>query len=161
MSEMSGFDLAEEIRAMEALKGVPIIAINSAGMRGDGKRCPDIGIEGYLTKPIKRDDLYGAIVSVLDLSMVEEREAVPTLVTRHTIAEKHRKEIRILLAENYPTNQQVAMRHLRRGGCQVDLAENGQDAVEAYKHEHYELILMDIQMPVMDGYRATKAIRDM
>jgi CheY-like chemotaxis protein len=64
MPEMSGFELASEIRTMEALKGVPIIALTSTGRRGDGKRCRDIGIEGYLNKPIKKDDLYKTIISV-------------------------------------------------------------------------------------------------
>ncbi|MCK4542983.1 MAG: response regulator [Spirochaetales bacterium] len=159
MPEMSGFDLAGEIRAIEALKGVPIIALTSSGSRGDGKRCRDMGIEGYLTKPIKQDDLHKAIVSVLGLSMGEAEKAVPELVTRHTIAEEFRKDILILLAEDYPTNQQVAMRHLNFAGYRVDLVENGRQAVEAYKREHYDLILMDIQMPVMDGYEATQLIR--
>jgi len=159
MPEMSGFELASEIRTMEALKGVPIIALTSTGRRGDGKRCRDIGIEGYLNKPIKKDDLYKTIISVLGLFMEEKLQIAPKLVTIHTIVEDYRKKAQILLVEDYPTNQQVAMRHLQGAGYQVDLAENGQQAVEAYKRKHYDIILMDIQMPVMDGYEATKAIR--
>ncbi len=159
MPEMSGFDLAGEIRAMEALKEVPIIVLTSAGRIGDGKSCRDIGIEGYLPKPIRRDDLRKAIESVLGLSMDEEIQTAPKLVTKHTIGEQYRKDIRILLVEDYPTNQQVAMRHLYGAGYQVDLAEDGQQAVNAYERRHYDLVLMDIQMPVMDGYEATKRIR--
>ena len=159
MPEMNGFDLAREIKTIESLKGVPIIVLSSAGRKGDGKICTDIGIEGYLTKPIRRDDLCKAIESVLGLSVIEEDQASPKLVTRHTTAEDRWKETQILLAEDYPTNQQMALRHLSRAGYQVDLAENGQQAVEAYKRKHYDLILMDIQMPVMDGYEATKEIR--
>ena len=160
MPEMSGFDLAREIRTMEALKEIPIIILTSVGTIGDGKSCRDIGVQGYLTKPIRRDDLHKAIESVLHLSMREQVQAVPKLVTRHTVTEEYRKDVQILLVEDYPTNQQVAMRHLRGAGFQVDLAENGQEAVKAYKRSHYDLILMDIQMPVMDGYEATKAIRN-
>jgi CheY-like chemotaxis protein/HPt (histidine-containing phosphotransfer) domain-containing protein len=158
MPEMGGFDLAKEIRATEALKGIPIIMLTSVGTRGDGKICTDIGINGYLAKPIRRDDLHMAVISVLGLS-VEEDQALPKLVTRHTIAEHSRKDVQILLAEDYPTNQQVAMRHLNKAGYQVDLVEDGQQAVEAYRRKAYDLILMDIQMPVMDGYEATREIR--
>ncbi len=161
MPQMSGFDLAGEIKAMEALKTVPIVALTSAASRGDGKRCTDLGIEGYLNKPIRRDDLHRAILSVLGLSTGQEVQTAPQLVTTHSIAEDNWKDIRILLVEDYPTNQQVATRHLQRAGYLVDLAENGREAVEAYTREHYDLILMDIQMPVMDGYAATKAIRDL
>jgi len=87
MPEMNGFDLAREIKTIESLKGVPIIVLSSAGRKGDGKICTDIGIEGYLTKPIRRDDLRKAIEPVLGLSVIEEDQASPKLVTRHTIAE--------------------------------------------------------------------------
>ncbi len=161
MSEMSGFDLATEIRTSEALKEIPIIALTSAGRRGDGKKCRDIGIDGYLNKPIKKDDLYKAIISVLGLFMEDKVQISPKLVTIHTIAEDYRKKAQILLVEDYPTNQQVAMRHLQGAGYHVDLAENGQQAVKMYKRKHYDIILMDIQMPVMDGYEATKTIRNL
>ena len=158
MPQMDGFELAREIRAIKALRGAPIIALSSAGRRGDGEICTDIGIEGYLIKPIKRDDLHMAIISVLGLSRGEE-DTLQKLVTRHTIVEEGRKDVHILLAEDYPTNQQVAIRHLNSAGYRVDLAEDGQQAVEAYKQKGYDLILMDIQMPVMDGYEATREIR--
>jgi len=158
MPDMSGFDLAREIKTMEAFKRVPIIVLTSVGSKGDGKSCTDIGIEGYLTKPIRRDELHIAVISVLGLS-VDAGQPASKLVTRHTIAEESREEIQILLVEDYPTNQQVAIRHLQRAGYQVDLAEDGNQAVEAYKRKAYDLILMDIQMPVMDGYEATREIR--
>jgi PAS domain S-box-containing protein len=82
------------------------------------------------------------------------------LVTRHTKIEMDRKNIRILLAEDYPTNQEIAKRHLAHAGYQVDLAENGKLALDAFRLKHYDLILMDIQMPVMDGFQATRAIRE-
>jgi two-component system sensor histidine kinase/response regulator len=160
MSGMSGFELATQIRATEGMKDIPIIALTSIGRIGDGKFCRDIGIEGYLTKPIKQEDLHRAMLSVLSFLKEEKVGAAPKLVTRHTIAEEDRKETQILVAEDYPTNQQVAMRHLRGAGYQVDLAENGQEAVEAFKRKNYDLILMDIQMPVKDGYEATMEIRE-
>ena len=90
----------------------------------------------------------------------EQIPATPDLVTGYSVAEDYQKEIRILLVEDYPTNQQVAMRHLSRAGYQVDLAEDGSQAVKAYKRKNYNLIFMDIQMPIMDGFAATQEIRE-
>ena len=160
MPEMSGFDLAREVKKMETLKGVPIMVLTSAGKKGDGRSCKEIGINGYLTKPIRQDEMRKAMVSVLGLSIGQETAPMPALVTRHSVAEDFRKDVQILLVEDYPTNQQIATRHLIKGGYQVDLAEDGMQAVEAYKRKAYNLILMDIQMPIMDGYAATQEIRE-
>ena len=160
MPEMSGFDLAREVKKMETLKGAPIMVLTSAGKKGDGRSCKEIGINGYLTKPIRQDEMRKAMVSVLGLSIGQEAPPLPALVTRHSVAEDFRKDVQILLVEDYPTNQQIATRHLIKGGYQVDLAEDGMQAVEAYKRKVYNLILMDIQMPIMDGYTATQEIRE-
>lgn len=118
-----------------------------------------MGINGYLAKPVRRDELRKAIGMALDISMEEENSLRPMLVTRHSMAEMNRKNLHILLVEDYPTNQVVAMRHLNGAGHQVDLVENGKQALDAFREKHYDLVLMDIQMPVMDGYEATKGIR--
>ena len=159
MPEMSGFDLVKEIKTMETLKEVPIIVLTSSGRKGDSRNCKEIGVNGYLTKPIRQDELRKAMVSVLGLSTGRKTGSPPELVTRYSVAEDYRKEIQILLVEDYPTNQQVAMRHLSKAGYQVDLAEDGSQAVRAYKRKSYNLIFMDIQMPIMDGYAATQEIR--
>jgi CheY-like chemotaxis protein/HPt (histidine-containing phosphotransfer) domain-containing protein len=160
MPKMSGFDLAKAIREIDALKNISIIVLTSSGKKGDGKHCKEIGINGYLTKPIRRDELRKAI-SILGLATDDKSQEGPQLITRHSIAEAAGKKVRILLVEDYPTNRRVAKEHLIRGGYQVDTAEDGQTAIEAFKRKQYDLILMDIQMPVMDGYEATKAIRDL
>ena len=159
MPDVNGFDLAREIRSVESFNSVPIIVITAYGNAGDGKTCRDIGIEGYLTKPIRGKELRGAIDRVLVSSMSGENGGKIDLVTRHSIAEEARRR-HVLLVEDYPTNQMVAKRHLEYAGYQVDLAEDGKQAIDAFKCSHYELIFMDVQMPVMDGYQATKAIRD-
>ena len=159
MPEINGFDLAKRIKTMKALQEIPIILITGVGKKGDDKTCTDIGVEGYLTKPVRQQKLRKAIEAVLGLSKAKEAQPERKLVTRHTIAEECRKEAHILLVEDYPANQMVALEHLRGAGHQVDLAENGQQAVVAYKREQYDLILMDIQMPVMDGFEATARIR--
>ena len=161
MPETNGFDLAKEIRTAIPESRIPIILLTSPGIRGDGKICSDIGIEGYLPKPIIPNNLRKAIESVLDLSMRVKGDVTPKLITKHTIAEGKKKELQILLAEDYPTNQKVVIRHLSRAGHQVDLAVDGREAVEAFKKKRYDLILMDIQMPEMDGFQATRKIREL
>lgn len=159
MAGMDGFELVEKIKQAPALDQIPIIILTSMGMIGDSKKCRDLKIQGYLTKPVRQQDLKIAIKSILN-----HDQAVPgslkSPITRHTILENNRKGIQILLVEDYPTNQQVAMRHLRRQGYQVSLAVNGQQAVDQFKNRQFHLILMDIQMPIMDGYEATRLIRE-
>jgi signal transduction histidine kinase/DNA-binding response OmpR family regulator/HPt (histidine-containing phosphotransfer) domain-containing protein len=159
MPEMNGFELVKQIRAREAGRLTPCIILTSGGNRGDGKSCRDIGIQGYLTKPVRRDDLYHCIEAVMSGPQGDGANETGRLVTRHTIREAHKNYITILLTEDYPTNQQIAMRHLRSAGYTVDLAENGLQAVQAFTERAYDLILMDIQMPGMDGYEASREIR--
>ena len=161
MPGMDGFDLAKEIRTIKPLEKVPIILLTSVGKRGDGKQCRDIGIEGYLGKPVQKDELRKVIEWSLGFSLNEAGSFETQLITRHTLAESERQGFRILLVEDYPTNQRVAMTHLREVGYQVHLAENGQQALDAFSNNEYDLILMDIQMPVMGGFEATKAIRNL
>ncbi|MFH1135865.1 MAG: response regulator [Pseudomonadota bacterium] len=161
MPGISGFDLAEKIRSTPALNKIPIIILSTVGRIGDGRRCREIGIEGYLTKPVRSDELQKIILSVLGHSWSDESAPPPTLVTRHNLTEGERRETQILLVEDYPTNQQVALRHLRGAGYQVDLAENGRQAVEMFRRKVYDLIMMDLQMPIMDGFEATKSIIQM
>ena len=159
ISETEGFDLAKKFKTVRGSKGIPLILISSAGIKGDGKKCRDIGVDGYIPKPINASGLRKTIETVMAISLQPSTHAYSRPVTRHSIAEEDRQKFRILLAEDYPTNQQVTLRHLRGAGYEVDLAENGRQAVEAFKRKHYHLILMDIQMPEMDGYGATKEIR--
>lgn len=159
MPGTDGFRLAAMIRETQSLNRIPIIILTPHGDIGDGKSCREIGIQGYFPKPTRWDDLKKAVISVMSLARSDGQEHKHRLITRHTIAEDFRRDVQILLAEDYPTNQQVAMWHLQKAGYQVDLVENGLQAVSAFKLKHYDLILMDIQMPVMDGYVAVKQIR--
>ncbi len=161
MPEMDGFELAGKIKQNEALMGIPIMLFTAAGNIGDGDTCRALGVDCYITKPIKQGELRNAIETVLGLAKSEDRLEVPVLLTKHNITGKPQKEIEILLAEDYPTNQQVALRHLHSAGYSVDLAENGLEAVNAFQKKRYDLILMDLQMPIMDGYEATGKIREL
>ncbi|MEW5721989.1 MAG: response regulator [Thermodesulfobacteriota bacterium] len=155
-----GFELAGRVRSTPGLERLPIIVLSSVGRIGDGRRCREIGVEGYLNKPVRREELYKVIVSVLGLAESGASGARSGVVTRHSISEQERPDYRILLVEDYPTNREVAVQHLRRAGYMVDPAAHGREAVDLYRRKRYDLVLMDIQMPVMDGLTATRLIRE-
>ena len=164
MREMSGFGLAEVINKMNGTAVARTIIVTTAGDLGDSRVCRELDIAGYLTRPIKLSDLRKAISLALGLTRQEaDSNESGELITRHLLAEKFSKAGRLLLVEDYPTNQKVALSFLGSAGYQVDLAENGERAVELYRQRTspYALILMDVQMPLMDGYQATRAIREL
>jgi two-component system, sensor histidine kinase and response regulator len=154
MPEMDGFTLAEKIKEDPGLVGATIMMLTSAGHLGDASRCRELGISAYLVKPIRQGELLQGICQVLNFAA--EKQA--PLVTRHTLREA-RNRSRILLAEDNAVNQTLAMRLLEKRGYMVTLASNGQEAVAAVEKEMFDLVLMDIQMPEMDGFQATAAIR--
>ena len=156
MPDQDGFELATAIRADRALTATRLLILTSAGQRGDGERCRQLGIQAYLTKPIARADLVEAVGTVL--AGTASAPGAADLVTRHSIAES-RHALRILLAEDNAVNQQVATAMLLKRGHHVDVASNGREAVDAVAREPYDVILMDIQMPEMDGFEATEQIR--
>jgi len=156
MPDRDGFELATAIRADAQLARTRLLILTSAGQRGDGERCRQLGIQAYLTKPIARADLIEAVGTVL--AGTPSAAGGADLVTRHSIAES-RHTLRILLAEDNPVNQQVATAMLLKRGHQVDVVANGREAVDAVAAEHYDVVLMDIQMPEMDGFEATARIR--
>jgi len=156
MPDMDGFQLATAVRGDKKIKRQNLLMLTSAGQRGDGERCRELGIRGYLTKPISRSDLLEALGTVLAGS--PEEAGTPDVVTRHTIAES-RATLRVLLAEDNPVNQQVAVAMLVKRGHEVHVSSNGREAVQAVQERDYDVVLMDIQMPEMDGFEATHAIR--
>jgi len=156
MPDQDGFELATAIRADPQLARTRLLILTSAGQRGDGERCRQLGIQAYLTKPIARADLIEAVGTVL--AGAPSAAGGADLVTRHSIAES-RHTLRILLAEDNLVNQQVATAMLLKRGHQVDVVANGREAVAAVAAERYDVVLMDIQMPEMDGFEATARIR--
>ena len=160
MPQKSSVDLVKKIKEIYLLKEIPSIILTNVGKVGDAKVCSDIGVDGYLTKPVRKDYLRRAIELVVTKARGVEDHISQQLVTRHTIAEEKKiNDIRILLVEDYPTNQLMAMKNLQHAGYKVDLAETGTQAVAAYKKKHYGLVFMDLQLPEIDGFEATRRIR--
>jgi len=155
MPDMDGFTLAERIKKDLDLIGATIMMLTSAGHLGDAARCRELGISAYLVKPIRQGELLQAICSVLNLS---SQKKTP-FVTRHTLREV-RNRSRILLAEDNAVNQTLAVRLLEKRGYIVSVAANGREALAALDKEGIDLVLMDVQMPEMDGLQATMAIRE-
>jgi two-component system sensor histidine kinase/response regulator len=160
MPEMDGERTLRAIKADPETKDVAVIILTSVGMRGDAARLEALGCAGYLLKPIKQSDLFDSIIAVMSRQKTMVKEKPGNIVTRHTIAEEKRRRVRILLAEDNPTNRKLAVTLLKKAGYSVDAVEDGRMATESLKRTDYDLILMDVQMPEMDGFEATQAIRE-
>lgn len=159
MPRMDGFELVEHIREKPELCAATIMMLTSAGHRGDAERCQKLGVSAYLLKPIRQSELREAIAKVLG---ARQQEGMIPLVTRYSLGDaRDRSEIlRILVAEDNLVNQRLVVRLLEKRGHRVVVAANGKDALEALERETFDIILMDVQMPEMDGFEATAAIRE-
>ena len=156
MPDMDGFTFAGLVKKNTRLSGITIMMLTSVGFLGDAARCRDLGITAYLTKPIRQNELLEAIRIILGHSAALQA-SVP-LLTRHTLHENH-THLKILLAEDNLVNQLLAVRLLEKRGHHVTVANNGSEAVAKLSSAIFDVVLMDIQMPVMDGFEATAAIR--
>lgn len=152
MPELDGFTLADQIRKDINLIGSTIMMLTSAGHLGDASRCRALGISAYLVKPIRQAELLQSICQVL------QRTGQPQQAELRSASSAF-SSLRILLAEDNKVNQSLAVRLLEKWGHTVTIAENGLEAVEALQRASFDLILMDVQMPKMDGMEATTAIR--
>jgi CheY-like chemotaxis protein len=156
MPDMDGFEVAERIKYRPELATSTIMMLSSAGQRGDAQRCRELGVAAYLTKPVRQSVLLEAIRTVLALP--DHAVEPPALVTRHSLRETQRP-LRVLLAEDNPINQLLAVKMLEKRGHSLVVAGNGREAIMALERERFDVILMDIQMPEMDGLEATAEIR--
>ena len=166
MPEMDGEELAQEIKADSALAATGLVMMTSVGARGDASRMEKVGFAAYLVKPVRQSHFYDCLAAVVGPegrdggAVGEERDSTGRIITRHTLAERQRRRARILLAEDNPVNQKVAIKALEKLGYSADTANDGAQALQATRDKRYDLILMDVQMPVMDGMEATRQIRD-
>ncbi|HUJ21247.1 MAG TPA: PAS domain S-box protein [Bryobacteraceae bacterium] len=152
------FALVEAIKNDPQLAGSTIIMLTSAGLRGDGKRSQETGVSAYLTKPVSESELVETIVRSLGTN-VAPHSGAPQLITRHSLREP-RNRLRILIVEDHPVNQRLAVRLLEKQGHSAVCANNGRSALAVLRRDRFDLVLMDIQMPEMDGIETTCAIRE-
>jgi signal transduction histidine kinase/CheY-like chemotaxis protein/ligand-binding sensor domain-containing protein len=168
MPDMDGFTLVQRVRQQADMRKMTIMMLTSAGQRGDAACCRELGIAAYLVKPIVQSQLLDAILNVLATKAQVARTAgfgvrgfetheVP-LVTRHSLREA-RQNLRILLAEDNVVNQVLASRLLEKQGHSVVVANNGRKALETLEKQKFDLVVMDVSMPEMDGFEAVTAIR--
>ncbi len=155
MPGMGGFEIAEQIQKNPDLTQTTIMMLTSDRRKGDVDKCKELGIASHLVKPIKQSDLRNAIARALGKAKVIVEKPKAESVT----ASKDKRVLSILLAEDNKDNRFLIQAYLKKTRYKIDIAENGKIAVKKFKSNKYDLVLMDIQMPEMDGYTATKMIR--
>jgi PAS domain S-box-containing protein len=155
MPVMDGFGLAKRIKKDRRHRGIKVIMLTSAGQPADVSQCQALGISAYLTKPVKQSELFDAIISVLS-----PRKQRTSLASRPRRGSSTRRRLKLLLAEDNAVNQMLATRILEKLGHHVTVVSNGRDAVSKAQASRFDLIIMDVQMPEMDGFEATAAIRE-
>ncbi|MFL6208777.1 MAG: response regulator [Pyrinomonadaceae bacterium] len=166
MPGMDGFELARAIKSDPDIAGVRLVLLTSYGERGHGATAREAGVAAYLTKPVRQSQLFDCLTDVISRatgtpeSAVADAHAPTKLLTKHTLTEtKMTANKLILLAEDNIVNQKVAVRQLQKLGYRADAVANGREALEALSRIAYDLVLMDCQMPELDGYEATAEIR--
>jgi signal transduction histidine kinase/CheY-like chemotaxis protein len=155
MPELDGLMFTREIRRLQDEKALPIILLTSLGRRELGAE--DLNFTAYLTKPLKPSALYDALASIFARSLATPKPETPKILMDSEMGKLH--PLRILLAEDNAVNQKLAIRILERLGYRADVASNGLEAVESVERQAYDVILMDVQMPEMDGLDSTRNIR--
>jgi len=159
MPGMDGFEVAEQIQRAGGLAEATILMLSSADRKGDAGRYHELGIARYLTKPVKQSELLDAILMAFG---GRRRDGVPVeSVPARTVPPVNAEAgpLRILLAEDNAVNQRLAIRLLEKQGHRVALANNGREAVEAVLRQTFDVVLMDVQMPEMNGFEAAAAVR--
>ncbi|MFH1113831.1 MAG: PAS domain S-box protein [Pseudomonadota bacterium] len=158
MPEMDGFALVETINRDSETSSLKVVMLTSGGRRGDGARCRELGISAYLLKPVKQSDLLRAVLGTIGDSGA--RSTDKGLITRHSIRESLQR-LHILVAEDNAVNRKLVSGMLGKMGHSVTVCSNGKEAVDAVEEETFDLVLMDVQMPGMDGMQASTVIREL
>jgi CheY-like chemotaxis protein len=161
MPGLNGESVLAQISGEPDLRGLPIIILTSVGEKADARKFECLGCTAYLTKPIRQRQLLQALGAALGTVQRDEEggDSREEIVPRRSEDEDGPGGPRVLLAEDNVVNQRVALKILEKGGCRVDVAANGAEAVKAAEQGAYDIIFMDVQMPEMDGFEATRALR--
>jgi PAS domain S-box-containing protein len=158
MPGMDGIELARRVQADRDISGVKLVMLTSMGQYGDIEAARQAGVEVYLSKPVRQSQLYNALISS-SMSPSQCIAPTPSSAALQEADGPSECEASILLAEDNPTNQEVCRAMLKALGYRADAASNGREVLEALSRKNYKLILMDCQMPEMDGYETARAIR--
>jgi CheY-like chemotaxis protein len=160
LPDMEGHLLGEIIKNTAPVRDTLLVLLSSCGMRGEATHSRMIGFAAYLTKPVKSVQLQNCLAMVIGSRQLKDKGAPGQFITRHLINEEVRRRTRILVADDNIVNQKLALRILEKLGFKADVVANGHEAVRAVETIPYDLVFMDVQMPLMDGVAATQAIRD-
>lgn len=170
MPDIDGLELARRIKADPLFASIPLVLLTSYGWRGQAREAREAGLSAYLPKPIRQKELYECLTTILSRPRQTDTRVPPEamdalstapLVTRHTLAEaRTQRRPRILVAEDNPVNQKVVVHMLQKLGFRADVVANGLEVLDALSRIPYAAVLMDCQMPEMDGYEATRLIRE-
>jgi len=161
MPGIDGLELARRIRKIENIANLRLVLYSSIDDRSSRQELRELGFAGQLSKPVRRAELLAAMERVLAHDALDFTQRLRKIVTRDVIVEEqHRQPRAVLLVEDNPTNQRVAQLYLERAGCEVVMASHGKEALAAMDSRRFDIVLMDVQMPVMDGLEATRLIRE-
>ncbi len=155
MPHMDGFEMGRHIKSSPELSDTRMLMFTSQAKRGDTQRYKEAGFSGYLSKPVNQTELYSVLLQVAGISSND-----PRLVSRYSTRERAHFKARVLVVDDNATNQAVAKGVLEKFGVRVGLAANGEEALRALEQISYDMVFMDCQMPVMDGFEASRLIRD-
>ena len=161
LDDMNGEELGKLIKSKPDLKDISLVMIAYFGLRGDASRIKEIGFSAYLPKPVKRTQLLGCLEAVIEnREYAKQDPGEKVLVTKHSLLDSEKHNKKILLAEDNPVNQKLALKLFEKLGYHADPVVNGKQAIDILKKVEYDLVFMDVQMPEMDGFEATGIIRD-
>jgi len=156
LPDMTGLDLVRSLKNNDGLSHINTLMVTSIGNRGDAAKMKELSISAYLTRPIRHTVLHDTLSELLETDSDTSNDK---LITKYSVQETKKQRIRILLVDDSIVNQQIASKIITKLGFRVDTASNGEEAIEALAEKEYDIVFMDVQMPVMDGIDATRHIR--